>query len=313
MMVIAMDPAQATILIVEDDPGVALLQKRCLERAGYSVRTASTVLQALAAVRAEPIGLMLLDNGLAGGETGLRLYAETKAAGYHVPAIIVTGSSEESLVIQALRDGVSDFVTKTPDYLAYLAESVRRVLDQAGMQKQLEESEARFHSFMDHCPAVAFVKDQANRLVYANRLFEQVFQCFDWQGKQEAELWPADVARSIGELGLDVSATTGAGEYLIKILSPNAGMHDWASYRFPMRDSQGQPLLGVFMLDVTERLRAQEQLRQRDEQLRQSQKFEALGNLASGIANEFNNLLRVVACSNVHQCPATLLPFDQPD
>src|ERR1041384_1286950 len=112
------------VLVVEDDTGVATLQRRRLERAGYRVTACATAAEALRRVRAGGVDGIVLDYRLAADSTGLELYKELKEAGYDLPVILVTGFSDESTVIKALRSGVRDFVTKSPEYLDYLPEAV---------------------------------------------------------------------------------------------------------------------------------------------------------------------------------------------
>src|SRR5688572_14474112 len=110
------DVNQATILIVEDDPGVALLEKRRLERASYNVLTSATAGEALNRLKQTQVDLILLDYRLPGEVDGLDFYAQVRAAGFDPPVILVTGFSNEATVVKALRAGVRDFVTKSTEY-----------------------------------------------------------------------------------------------------------------------------------------------------------------------------------------------------
>ncbi|HET8630059.1 MAG TPA: response regulator, partial [Thermomicrobiales bacterium] len=162
----AADPA--TILVVEDDEAIAALEQRRLARAGYRVATAATAAAALARLARGDIALIVLDYVLPGGITGLAFYADLRAAGHALPVIMVTGQSNEATVIQALRLGIDDFITKSREYLDYLPEAVARVLTQVRTARRLAESEQRFRALVQHIADGILVVDAAGRVAYAS-------------------------------------------------------------------------------------------------------------------------------------------------
>ncbi len=132
-----------TILILEDDPGVARLEGLRLRRAGYAVECAETAAEARRAIGRGDFDLIVLDQNLQGGASGLDFYEQLRAGGDDTPAILVTGLSDERTLIRAMRGGLRDFVPKTPDFFDDLTAAVDRVIAQARTRRRLAESEAR--------------------------------------------------------------------------------------------------------------------------------------------------------------------------
>ena len=130
------------VLILDDDEATLTLERRILERAGFSVVSASTPAAAHQAVTSGRVALLILDYRLGNVTSGLDFFRELRAGGRNLPAILVTSFSDESKVIEALRAGIRDVVPKSGDYLEYLPQAVRRIIEQVQTERQVAESEA---------------------------------------------------------------------------------------------------------------------------------------------------------------------------
>jgi DNA-binding response OmpR family regulator len=107
-------PTQATrVLVVEDDPDIALLLARSLTRAGFAVDQISSGAEVLPTLRRALPDLLLLDlmlPGLGGIEICRALRADPATAA--LPIIMLTARAEESDRIVGLELGADDYITK---------------------------------------------------------------------------------------------------------------------------------------------------------------------------------------------------------
>jgi len=82
----------------------------------------------------------VLDYHLGGEMTGLEFCARLKAMGYDLPIVMVSGTASESIIIQALRVGVREFIPKTKDFLEDLPQAIGKVLERTRLEMQLTGS-----------------------------------------------------------------------------------------------------------------------------------------------------------------------------
>jgi two-component system alkaline phosphatase synthesis response regulator PhoP len=99
-----------TILVVDDELKITQLVRDYLERAGFSVQTASDGKAALALARAARPDLIVLDLGLPHLD-GLDVTRELRKFS-SVPVIMLTARSEESDKLVGLELGADDYLTK---------------------------------------------------------------------------------------------------------------------------------------------------------------------------------------------------------
>ncbi len=134
---------KGTILILEDEAGIAQLERKRLLRAGYGVEVAISAAEARGLLARGGVDLMVLDYLLASEVNGLEFYRALRAEGTVVPSILVTGFSDESMLTQAIRAGIRDFLPKNADFLDYLVPTVERVFQQVQVENQLVEERAK--------------------------------------------------------------------------------------------------------------------------------------------------------------------------
>jgi PAS domain S-box-containing protein len=126
------------VLIIEDDAGTAELQQRRLRRAGFETVIARTLDVASRELEDSLIDVVVLDHSLADCRTGLDFFEQLHSQDLAPPTILVTGFSNEGLMLRALRAGVRDFVPKSGEYLDYLPYAVCQVLAKAKVERALQ-------------------------------------------------------------------------------------------------------------------------------------------------------------------------------
>jgi DNA-binding response OmpR family regulator len=99
------------LLVVEDEAGIAFALEADLRAEGYDVVVATTGDEAMRAVGAGSIDLVLLDVMLP-GKDGFEVCREMRRSGFRAPIVMLTAKSQEAEKVMGLELGADDYITK---------------------------------------------------------------------------------------------------------------------------------------------------------------------------------------------------------
>lgn len=128
----------------------------------------------------------------------------------------------------------------------------RDISDRKRAERAMRESERRFQLFMDHLPALAWIRDSELRYAYINRHYEKLvgFPREQLLGRESAEIHPAPVAASFREADRQVQRDGVPMQYVDSL-----PWGRWLKVKFPFPDDRGAVGVAGIAIDITEQSR----------------------------------------------------------
>jgi two-component system sensor histidine kinase UhpB len=129
--------------------------------------------------------------------------------------------------------------------------------------RELRDSEQRFQDFMQHAPALTWIKDSKLRYVFVNRPWEETQgrRMADVVGRDDFELFPEALARRRRAEDEEVLGRRATFRNVRPIQSADGVERHWFVVKFPLADPTGGLGVAGVGIDITSRVKAEEQAR----------------------------------------------------
>jgi signal transduction histidine kinase/FixJ family two-component response regulator len=226
--------APIRVLVVDDDENDFFVVSRLLTRntfAEYQLEWAPSYIAGLEALERGGHDVAIVDYRL-GMETGLELVRMAQAKNVDLPVILLTGHDSLEIDRESTRAGAADYLCKNGLTTGQLERSIRYALRHGNTLSELRKSQSQLELFMHNVPCAVAICDSSGKVLFQNRLFEEHIRDFD------------------GDLRPRESATPWILRHQERC---------WLVTTFPMTVSLDRQLQGLAAIDITERVRSEEE------------------------------------------------------
>ena len=193
-----MDATRLRIMIVEDEAAHAEAIRRAVQAAGMGaeIQVAGTLREYRERVAARPPDIALLHLKLPDGRAVEVLTAPPEDGPF--PILIMTSYGDEQTAVEALKSGALDYMVKSPEAFAGVAQTIARVLREWNLIQErqraaaaLRESGDRFRTLVHQVPAVVYLSelDEVSRTLYISPQIAPMLGYTPEEWVADPELW----------------------------------------------------------------------------------------------------------------------------
>jgi diguanylate cyclase (GGDEF)-like protein/PAS domain S-box-containing protein len=291
-----MEMNRRTILVVEDSPEDRYSYRRMIEASGgdaYTVIEAEDATSGLALIQSVAIDCVVLDYNLPDMDGLAFLSRVGQGAGMRgVPVIFLTGQGNETVAVQAMKNGATDYLIKGRLTGDLLVRAIRHALETRDARQAVVEQNAFLSTLLETIPHPIFYRDIQGRYTGCNKAFEAFVgkQRNEIIGRVTADLFEVKGSQDYFDAETDLLRQPGTTTHEVALAIGNGTRHDVVVSKATFADAKGRikGLVGVVM-DITERKRMEAVLRQTSEQLQEN--FEKLGAANSRILEQQNAVI----------------------